>query len=203
MTAPLRSNVSALSTLPHGPQVGWPSPSWRGGRRFRTERAHRRPPRSPYLSCPRDSPTETTQDSQPPQRLTEGYVALPGHPFYGRRVQIVQRHGQGARFCCLIASPENPALHYRFPTRWLSPTAPLPATAPVRVPTSIALSLAALDTLTQRMRALCSEEVGDVSCARPARDAAAALGPTPPSGARAPESPAAAPCPAPCERSDR
>src|SRR5207244_13222620 len=99
--------------------------------------------------------------------------------FYGRQVRILQRHRKGGTLSCLIAAPDNPELHYRLPARWLSPTPPLPAAAPVRGPTAIALPLAALDTLTQNVLALsrCPEDACRAPISTPTRDARADLAP--------------------------
>jgi hypothetical protein len=75
----------------------------------------------------------------------------------------------------------------------------------VRVPTAIALSLAALDTLTQRILALslCPEEVGDAPISTPTPDAPADLAPTPTTGDRPPEHRDVSPGLAAAERGDR
>ncbi len=142
-----------------------------------------------------DSNTGTTQDSQAGPRLTVGYVDLPGHPFYGREVRILTQHRKGNILSCLIASPDNPDLHYRLPARWLSPTPPPPAAAPARTPATIALSLAALDTVTQRFLALCATEASDAPTRESARDVPPDLGPTPAGDDRPPEPTAVPPRP--------
>jgi hypothetical protein len=114
-----------------------------------------------------DSHPHTTGADTPTPRLPRAYVVLPGHPFYGHLVQIVRYRRKGETLSCLITAPHTPDLHYQLPARWLSATHPPPAVAPARAPTAIALSLAALDTLTQRVLALCSEEFHHARCLAP------------------------------------
>src|SRR5436305_1499804 len=49
---------------------------------------------------PTDSNTSTTPDGPPPQCLTLGFVDLPGHPFYGRQVRLLQRQRRGNIISC-------------------------------------------------------------------------------------------------------
>lgn len=134
-------------------------------------------------------------------RLQEAYVALPGHPFYGQLVQVLQYYRKGATLSCLITAPGNPNLHYRLPARWLEADTPPSAVPPAQVPTSIALSLAALDTLTQRVRALCLLESADAPSHTLPHPVPPDLGATSPTAGQPPEYPPIPPGPAAHERS--
>jgi hypothetical protein len=51
--------------------------------------------------------------------LKFAYVDLPGHPFYGQKVRIIQEGRTGKVYWCLIAHPNKEGLHYQISKRWL------------------------------------------------------------------------------------
>lgn len=88
------------------------------------------------------------------RRSSDGYVVLPGHPFFGERVRILQ-HGQteGGRWC-LIAHPAREQFHYRFPARWLSEEPPDRKIAHRRGRCEISLPREALEGLVRMVQGL-------------------------------------------------
>lgn len=52
------------------------------------------------------------------------YVALVGHPLFGRKVQVVQIGETDTTQWALIAHPDNPELRYRIGQRWLQSKQP-------------------------------------------------------------------------------
>lgn len=113
--------------------------------------------RAPHWSPsgPIDSPCPQTCDQQtqsldqqllPPERL---YVALPGHPLYGRSVPIIRRRITDTATHCLIEDPEHPSFCYQILARWLSAEPPPPAVPLPSTPGAIAVSLVALDRFVQ------------------------------------------------------
>jgi hypothetical protein len=77
------------------------------------------------------------------------FVALPGHPLYGRSVHIVRRRSTSTATHCLIQDPDRPKFRYQILERWLSASAPPPPASPAVSP--LVLSLVALDRLLQRL----------------------------------------------------
>jgi len=66
------------------------------------------------------------------------YVALPGHPLYGRCVSIIRQRTMATATHCLIEDLDHPLFCYQILKRWLSiqppPLAiPSPATPPAVV----------------------------------------------------------------------
>jgi hypothetical protein len=61
----------------------------------------------------------TKNDLLKPLRPKETYVILPCHPFYGLKVEILQRGKTDTQEWCLIKHPEQQGFHYRIPARWL------------------------------------------------------------------------------------
>ena len=51
-------------------------------------------------------------------------MILPGHPFYGYKVKILQRGCTSTMNWVLISNPFQEEFHYRIPERWLSKEAP-------------------------------------------------------------------------------
>jgi hypothetical protein len=82
----------------------------------------------PYLDNPLSDlyikNKSTTQDCQQKHHLKFAYVDLPGHSFYGQRVQIIQEGRTDTMVWCLISHPTKEGLHYRISTRWLCEKAP-------------------------------------------------------------------------------
>jgi hypothetical protein len=66
----------------------------------------------------------TTQNYQQKPHLKFAYLDLPGHPFYGQKVQIIQEGRTDTMAWCLIAHPTQEGLHYRISKRWLCQKAP-------------------------------------------------------------------------------
>ena len=66
----------------------------------------------------------TTQDCQQKHHLKFAYLDLPGHPFYGQKVQIIQEGRTDTMAWCLIAHPTQEGFHYRISKRWLCQKAP-------------------------------------------------------------------------------
>jgi hypothetical protein len=96
-------------------------------------------------SC--DQPNQQSGQESP---LSETlFVALPGHPLYGRGVHIIRRRSTSTATHCLIQDPDRPQFRYQILARWLSPSAPPPQAPPAVSP--LALSLVALDRLVQRL----------------------------------------------------
>jgi hypothetical protein len=96
-----------------------------------------------------DNVPQNEQNGQDGPTLDEQYVALPGHPFYGRRVQVVGRRVSRTYTRCIIEDPAHPGFHYHIFERWLSTSPPPPEPPPVTAQTPIAISLFALDNLVQ------------------------------------------------------
>lgn len=71
--------------------------------------------------------TQTAKFDPPkPHVKEESYVILPGHPFYGKAVTVLQKGRTSTHEWCLIAHPERPGFHYRIPSRWLDHNCPEP-----------------------------------------------------------------------------
>src|SRR5271166_4229608 len=76
-----------------------------------------------------------TRERPPEPTLEERFVALPGHPWYGRRVQILGRRRTATSIRCIIQDGAHPGFHYQVPERWLlSSPPPDPAGMPA-IPT--------------------------------------------------------------------
>jgi hypothetical protein len=162
-----------------------------------------RAPRSPPPSRRRHRDQQTAEAGPPALCGDVGYVALPGHPFYGRQVHILSRHHAATRVSCLIASPDHPALHHRLPERWLTAEPPPPVPAPARAPQPIVLPLSVLDTLTQWFLAKRRAEIIDEQPPSFPRGPTPALGATPAAAPPAGERPVVLPRPAIRERTNR
>ncbi len=102
----------------------------------------------------RDDVQEKQQDGQEKQKSAEFYVALPGHPFYGHRVKILQRRISKTYTRCVIEDPAHPEFHYHIPERWLSVSPPPSAPIPVSAQNSVWLPLPALDKMVQMILAM-------------------------------------------------
>jgi hypothetical protein len=101
----------------------------------------------------RDNVQGKQQDSQEKQKSNEYYVALPGHPFYGRRVKVLQWRSSTTYTRCVIEDPEHRDFHHHIPERWLS-VSPPPDLAPVSGQDPIWLPLPALDRMVQMILAM-------------------------------------------------
>lgn len=66
-----------------------------------------------------------TNDLGKPHKLKEAFVVLPGHPFYGLKVEILQQGKTDSHEWCLIKHPKHPDFNYRISRRWLE-SQPLP-----------------------------------------------------------------------------
>jgi hypothetical protein len=93
---------------------------------------------------------QNEQNGQVGPQPEEQYVVLPGHPFYGRRVQVLGRRVSQTCTRCIIEDPAHPGFHYHMFERWLS-TSPPPEPDAVTAQMPIAISLIALDNLVQMM----------------------------------------------------
>ena len=104
----------------------------------------------------RDSPLRVSHDVQDneyngPETLKseEQFVVLPGHPFYGRQVTILERRTSGTYTRCVIEDPARPGFHYHIPERWLSTSPPPPEPIRTAAHCPICLPLPALDRMVQ------------------------------------------------------
>jgi hypothetical protein len=104
----------------------------------------------------RDSLFSTSHDIQDneyngPERLKseEQFVSLPGHPFYGRQVTILERRTSGTYTRCVIEDPAHLGFHYHIPERWLSTSPPPPEPTRTTAHCPICLPLPALDRMVQ------------------------------------------------------
>jgi hypothetical protein len=75
-------------------------------------------------------------------------VALPGHPWYGRSVQILGRRRTATTIRCIIQDGAHPGFHYQVPERWLLSSPPPDSAWMLTCPT-VCLPLAALDRMVQ------------------------------------------------------
>ena len=66
----------------------------------------------------------TTNDLQKPPQPKKAIVILPGHPFYGIKVEILQTGKTDSQEWCLIKHPEQCGFNYRIPSRWLDSKIP-------------------------------------------------------------------------------
>ena len=94
---------------------------------------------------------QNEQNGQDGPTLDQQYVALPGHPFYGRSVQVVGRRVSRTYTRCIIEDPAHPGFHYHIFERWLSISPPPPEPNVVTAQTPIAISLVALDNLVHNV----------------------------------------------------
>jgi hypothetical protein len=92
---------------------------------------------------------ENKHNGQETRKPEEQYVVLPGHPFYGRRVQVLDRRSSRTYTRCIIEDPAHLGFHYHIPERWLSTSPPLPEPVSVAAQHPIWLSLPALDRMVQ------------------------------------------------------
>jgi hypothetical protein len=96
---------------------------------------------------------ETKYLNQPKPPSEQLYVALPGHPLYGRLVSILRRRTTDTATHCLVEDPHHPTFCYQMLERWLGTEPPPPAVLPTAAPRALALSLVALDRLVQLLLA--------------------------------------------------
>jgi hypothetical protein len=74
-------------------------------------------------------------------------VVLPGHPFYGEEVAILQVGNTNTQAWCLIAHPHQEHFHYRLPLRWISEKPLEPLEDSLQKKSHIVLSPLALEKL--------------------------------------------------------
>jgi hypothetical protein len=108
----------------------------------------------------RDSPRKSShdvqhkqQDGQEIQKSDKYYVTLPGHPFYGRCVKVLQRRTSKTYTRCVIEDPTHPDFHHHISERWLS-VSPPPDCVPGFAQDPIWLPLPALDRMVQMILAM-------------------------------------------------
>ena len=94
-----------------------------------------------------DQETKCLNQQTPPSEQL--YVALPGHPLYGRLVSILRRRTTDTATHCLVEDPHHPTFCHQILERWLCAEPPPPAVLPNAAQRAIALSLVALDRLVQ------------------------------------------------------
>ena len=73
-----------------------------------------------------DYDPNTTTINQLLHRKQHYYVALIGHPLFGRQVQVAQCGETDTTQWALIAHPDNPELRYRIAQRCLQEEVPMP-----------------------------------------------------------------------------
>ena len=92
---------------------------------------------------------ETKCLGQQTPRSEQLYVALPGHPLYGRRVSVLGRRRTDTTTHCRVEDPQHPTFCYQILARWLCVEPPPPAISPDVRQRAIALPLITLDRLVQ------------------------------------------------------
>jgi hypothetical protein len=92
---------------------------------------------------------ENKHNGRETRKPDERFVILPGHPFYGRRVQVLGRRSSRTYTRCIIEDPAHPGFHYHILERWLSTSPPLARPVPIAAHCPIWLSLPALDRMVQ------------------------------------------------------
>jgi hypothetical protein len=85
-------------------------------------------------------------------RRRKAYVALPGHPFFGARVRVLQEGRTDTTRWCLIAHPARAEYHYRLPARWLSDDPPCRKLGPSQSRGNVALAMAAMEQLVRLLQ---------------------------------------------------
>jgi hypothetical protein len=91
--------------------------------------------------------TQHVCPEQPPRE--EYFVALPGHPLYGQKVQVLSRQRTSTYTRCVVETAALAGFRYQVPERWLSMTQPPTEPAPESRQQVIVLPLQALDRMVQ------------------------------------------------------
>ena len=76
-------------------------------------------------------------------------MILPGHPFYGQRVKILQAGSTDTMSWFLFEHPKHEYFHYRLSQRWFSEEPPPEIIPSDRTNTQFVLSFSALQKLTR------------------------------------------------------
>ena len=71
-------------------------------------------------------------------------MVLPGHPFYGQKVKVLQSGSTDTMNWCLFEHPKHEYFHYRISQRWLSEEPPPEIIPSDRTNTQFVLSFPAL-----------------------------------------------------------
>lgn len=94
-----------------------------------------------------DRENKQNSPQQPHSELM--YVALPGHPLYGRQIRVVKRRISKTYTNCQIEDPGKPGFSYQIRAMWLSLSPPPPKISPILSCAPIYLPLSALDRMVQ------------------------------------------------------
>jgi len=87
-------------------------------------------------------------------------VILPGHPFYGQKVKILQAGSTDTMSWFLFEHPKHEYFHYRISRRWLAEDPPSEVIVSERKNTQFVLSFSALQKLVKILQPPSSLSMG-------------------------------------------
>jgi len=97
------------------------------------------------------------------------YVILPGHPFYGQKVKVLQAGSTDKMSWFLFEHPKHEYFHYRISQRWLAEDSPPELIVSDRRNTQFVLSFSALQKLTKILQPPSSLSLGGDNSINPQR----------------------------------